>query len=144
MLTSLIASRSPSGPAEPSPIDSPRHNASDSMSHPQTTCDPRRIQECLADSLSEDELAALEAHLEGCAACRESLEQAAARPGDWQSARDFLSSDASLPLPFKKCGDERASVITSLHHPHDRSANAEEIEPATCEPVDDVLSALAP
>src|SRR5262245_35861913 len=111
------------------------------MNNPQTICDPQRIQGCLGDSLSDDELAAFEIHLESCTACRQALERGAAEPCDWKSARDFLSSDTSLPL--KPEADERASAMTSLHRQHDRAPDGEELEPAR-ESVDGVLSALAP
>ena len=41
-------------------------NSKESMNEPLSTCDPRRIDQCLADSLSDEERAAFEAHLESC------------------------------------------------------------------------------
>ena len=87
------------------------------MNEPLSTCDPRRIEQCLADALTDDERAAFEVHLESCPDCRDALESTAAAPGEWQSARTFLSSDA-----------EDAS-----------SADTSEIES-----IDGVLNALAP
>src|SRR5436190_8777166 len=87
------------------------------MNEPLSTCDPRGIEQCLADALTDAERAAFEAHLESCSDCRSALESTAAAPGEWQSARTFLSSDA-----------EDVS-----------SADTSEIES-----VDGVLNALAP
>ena len=81
------------------------------MNDPLSTCDPHRIDQCLADSLSDEERAAFEAHLESCSACREVLESSAAAPHDWQSVRTFLSSDASLPLPLGEGWGEGAGAI---------------------------------
>src|SRR5437016_4647132 len=69
------------------------------MNNPQHICDPRRIEGCLSDSLGSDEREDFEAHLEVCPSCREALESSAAQPADWRQVRDFLSSDANLPLP---------------------------------------------
>src|SRR5215831_12349979 len=66
------------------------------MSQPHNTCDPRRIEGCLADSLGADEMAQFEAHLESCSTCREALESSAAGSADWKSAREFLSSDDAV------------------------------------------------
>jgi serine/threonine protein kinase len=60
--------------------------------HPNTECDPQRISQCLADSLSEDEREAFESHLDACPACRTALEHAAANDAEWSAAREFLSS----------------------------------------------------
>jgi serine/threonine protein kinase len=68
------------------------------MNEFQPTCDPARIQGCLGDSLSDDERAAFEAHLEVCSACRNALEESAAAATDWNDAREFLSSDVALPI----------------------------------------------
>ena len=92
------------------------------MNDPLSTCDPRRIDQCLADSLSDEERAAFEAHLESCTACREALESSAAAPHDWQSVRTFLSSEA----------DEQ------------RTGEFERAEAGENESVDSVLSVLAP
>ena len=57
------------------------------MNDKQLQCDPRRIEQCLGDSLSDHERAEFEAHLESCPACRRALESSAANDGDWQAAR---------------------------------------------------------
>jgi len=62
------------------------------MKHPQTACDPRRIEQCLVDALAESEREAFEAHLDSCDACRAALESRAADAADWSAAREFLSS----------------------------------------------------
>jgi serine/threonine protein kinase len=62
------------------------------MKNPQAECDPRRIEQCLADALSEEERAAFESHLDSCSACRSALERSAAEAADWSAAREFLSS----------------------------------------------------
>jgi eukaryotic-like serine/threonine-protein kinase len=63
----------------------------------QLTCDPRRIEQCLGDSLTDDERAAFELHLESCETCRRALEDHAAAPNDWNAAKQFLSPDESDP-----------------------------------------------
>jgi eukaryotic-like serine/threonine-protein kinase len=101
--------------------------------HPNT-CDPRHIDGCLADSLNDDERAAFEAHLEVCSACRQSLEERAAAPTDWQEARDYLSSDVALPVA---AGDGSGRGGPSR-------ADAETTENVQQEAVDGVLNILAP
>src|SRR5689334_17984965 len=66
------------------------------MKNPQAECDPRRIEQCLADALSEDERAAFESHLDSCSDCRAALERSAAEASDWSAAREFLSTDQPL------------------------------------------------
>src|SRR5690242_16803627 len=63
------------------------------MKNPQLTCDPRRIEQALADALTAEERGAFELHLESCPACRRTLEHRAAPPDDWQAAKEFLSPD---------------------------------------------------
>jgi serine/threonine protein kinase len=99
-----------------------RDNAA--MNDRQEICDPRWIDQCLDDSLHDDERAAFEAHLETCSVCREALERRAASATDWQSAREFLSSQASDPPT--RSGEEQ-------HH----DENAVPL-------VDSVLAILAP
>ncbi len=105
------------------------------MNQFQPTCDLARIQGCLGDSLNDDERAAFESHLEVCSACRQALEESAAAATDWKDAREFLSSDASLPM-----GEQRGAV--------DLVGNASDV-PETAEnwqheAVDGVLNILAP
>ena len=64
----------------------------ESMPEKSLTCDPAAIELLFTDRISEDERAALEAHLDGCADCRALLERYAAEPRLWSEARDFLSS----------------------------------------------------
>jgi serine/threonine protein kinase len=92
------------------------------MNEPLSTCNPRRIDQCLADALSDEERAAFEAHLESCSACRQALESSAAAPHDWQSVRTFLSSEA----------DDQ------------RTGEYERAEAGENESVESVLTALAP
>ncbi|HEY2883340.1 MAG TPA: protein kinase, partial [Pirellulales bacterium] len=105
------------------------------MNDPQSTCDPRRIDQCLADSLSDNERAAFEAHLELCPACRQALESSAAAPHDWQSVRTFLSSDAALPLPWGESQGESGRSFAE---------ETDSVDGALNESVDGVLNALAP
>jgi eukaryotic-like serine/threonine-protein kinase len=86
------------------------------------TCDPQRIDQCLHDSLSDEELAAFESHLESCERCRIALESSAAEPTDWHEARQFLSSQEN------QLG----------------SAAGQDLESPQNEYVADVLAALAP
>ena len=81
------------------------------MNDKQIQCDPRRIQQCLGDSLSDNERAEFEAHLESCADCRRALESSAADIGDWQAAREFLSSADSPPLPKGDSSDAATGDI---------------------------------
>ena len=54
-------------------------------------CDPKMIDRLLFHDLSGEEQAALEAHLEVCSTCRETLDGMAAEVSWWREARDFLS-----------------------------------------------------
>jgi serine/threonine protein kinase len=65
--------------------------------HPHAECDPRRIEQCLADALGEEERAAFESHLDSCSDCRAALERCAAEAADWSAAREFLSSHDRPP-----------------------------------------------
>jgi serine/threonine-protein kinase len=119
------------------------------MNLPQPACDPRRIEQCLGDSLSDNERAEFEAHLESCADCRRALESSAADAGDWQAAREFLSSADSLPLPFagegRGGGDERNGTATPSPQPS--PVEGEEVLPTgdvEAASIDDVLAVLGP
>ncbi|HEY2827967.1 MAG TPA: zf-HC2 domain-containing protein, partial [Pirellulales bacterium] len=99
------------------------------MNDHQQTCDPRHIEACLADSLSDEQRCAFEAHLEVCPACRLALEVQAAPPSDWQEAREFLSSDSALPTSAQHGDDDRQL-----------SADPDSAESNRREAVDTVLS----
>src|SRR5206468_2345878 len=91
-----------------------------------------------------------EAHLEVCSTCREALESSAAGPGDWQSAREFLSSDASLHLPrvedspWRREGrGEGVSGFAKTDAPEANRPDGSDAD-ALHEAVDGVLNVLAP
>jgi hypothetical protein len=66
------------------------------MNVQQIACDRPALERLLADRLNDSELAALEAHLDGCPACRQCLDDLAADGTLWQEARGYLTSgDAS-------------------------------------------------
>lgn len=62
------------------------------MNAERDACDARRIDRLLAHELSTEEQAALESHLEVCAACRGALDCMTADASWWHEARDFLSA----------------------------------------------------
>ncbi|HEY2762150.1 MAG TPA: protein kinase, partial [Pirellulales bacterium] len=105
------------------------------MNDNQQICDPAHIEGCLSDSLSDDERAAFEAHLEICPACRQALEERAAVATDWNAAREFLSSDVASPIPSASdpmAGDRRAA------------ADSDSAENSQRETVNGVLATLGP
>jgi serine/threonine-protein kinase len=106
-----------------------------SMNNHQQICDPQRIESCLGDSLSDEEQAAFESHLEACSVCRQALEHAAADVFDWQQVREFLSSHAALPL----AENQREKEPTG-----DKSDPSDSVEAIQREAVDGVLAILAP
>jgi serine/threonine protein kinase len=105
------------------------------MNDSSNICDPRHIEACLADSLNDDERAAFESHLEVCPACRQALEESAAGTSDWNEAREFLSSDVSLPL------NEQRGTTDLTGNGADVSETAENWQH---EAVDGVLNILGP
>jgi eukaryotic-like serine/threonine-protein kinase len=84
-------------------------------------CDPHKIEQFLSDQLGPREQAALEAHLEACAACRETLESLTADVSWWREARDHLSNPSSAAdssatatapwLAYSDEAEERGSLI---------------------------------
>ncbi|HTQ39041.1 MAG TPA: protein kinase [Pirellulales bacterium] len=118
------------------------------MNNLQPTCDPRHIEGCLNDSLSDEERSAFEAHLEVCPACRAALELSAGQPDDWQRIRTFLSSDPALPLHGAQLHRAHSGSLSSGEVGHNRadlhSTDSEAVEDAQREAVDSVLSHLAP
>jgi eukaryotic-like serine/threonine-protein kinase len=105
------------------------------MNNHSSICDPQRVEGCLSSLLNDEEQSAFEAHLEVCSVCRQSLEGRAAPAADWQSAREFLNSDAKLPLAPKSNSD--SYCVAS-------SADLDSAETHQREAVDAVLSILAP
>jgi serine/threonine-protein kinase len=114
------------------------------MSQPHNTCDPRRIEGCLADSLGADEMAQFEAHLESCSTCREALESSAAGSADWRSAREFLSSDDALAMPAKSSWGQSSLQLANTEPPDANRLENPDHDALLHETVDGVLNALAP
>ncbi len=112
------------------------------MNNKQIQCDPRRIEQCLADLLTDNERAEFEAHLEACADCRRALELSAANDGDWQAAREFLSSESALPLQDQV--REQAQGLQPLGLGTPSSGNADATGDLELAPIDDVLAVLGP
>ena len=114
------------------------------MSQPHNTCDPRRIEGCLADSLGADEMAQFEAHLESCSTCREALESSAAGSADWRSARDFLSPEDALAMPARSSWGRSSSQLANTEAPDANRLENRDHDALLHETVDGVLNALAP
>ena len=84
-------------------------------------CDPTKIEQLLSDRLSLPEQAALESHLEECAACRETLESLTADVSWWREARDHLSApssaaDSSATAPWLAYSDEAEERGSLIQH----------------------------
>lgn len=62
------------------------------MNAKRDACDAQWIDRLLAHELSTQQQAALESHLEVCAACRDALDCMTADASWWHEARDFLSA----------------------------------------------------
>lgn len=63
------------------------------MTKPLTTCDEQPIEKYLAGSLDDDAEVALLEHLQTCTQCRERMTSAAADPGTWSDAENFLRTN---------------------------------------------------
>lgn len=60
-----------------------------------STCNSNRIDDFLANDLSDAEQAAFERHLDGCAACCTELQKRTADVAIWENVRRFLNSSGS-------------------------------------------------
>jgi len=114
------------------------------MSQPHNTCDPGRIEGCLADSLGAEEMAQFEAHLESCSTCREALESSAAGSADWKSAREFLSSDDAVAMPARSNWGRSNLQLANTDAPDGQRPENSDHDALLHETVDGVLNALAP
>jgi eukaryotic-like serine/threonine-protein kinase len=114
------------------------------MSQPHPTCDPRRIEGCLADSLGAAEMAQFEEHLESCSTCREVLESSAAGSADWKSAREFLSSDDAVAMPARSSWGRSSLQLANTEAPEGNRLENPDHDALLHETVDGVLNALAP
>jgi len=63
------------------------------MIAPKCDCSRAKLQQLLADQLTETDVANVTRHVEDCDTCRRDLETLAAEPSWWQDARCFLSDD---------------------------------------------------
>jgi len=83
------------------------------MSAYPSTCSADSIEQYLAHSLSDDEQALVEHHLDDCETCRLRIEELAADDGFWLTAQQALSATAEeTVVDSQNLGDPRAS----LHH----------------------------
>src|SRR4051812_20709173 len=108
------------------------------MNEKQTQCDRRRIEQCLGDLLSEQERSDFESHLESCPDCRRELESSAADIGDWQAARDFLSSSSNV---LESSQQWQPQSLSLAGEPAESQRGTSDLELAQ---IDDVLAVLGP
>ncbi len=108
------------------------------MSEKQVQCDPQRIEQCLGDSLSDQERTEFESHLESCPDCRQALESSAADVSQWQAAREFLSSGNVAPVAKQA---QELQPLGLVARSSDEIQPTGDIELAS---IDDVLAVLAP
>ena len=78
----------------------------------QDLCNPKLIDDFLAECLEEHQRRAFEEHLDHCPECCQQLQQKSAVDHLWQEAREYLS-DSDLPLT--SCSDPITERETSAH-----------------------------
>src|SRR4051812_31555031 len=84
------------------------------MTTPLVCPEPAQLRLLLDESLTADERAALEKHLDACAGCRQALERLAGEPASWpEIVRDFRgeSDTGDEPSNTQVVPPEPASAI---------------------------------
>ncbi len=88
---------------------------------PNLTCDPRRIAALLSGEMNAAEQTQLEAHIETCDVCQNTLTASASDVGDWTAAARHLLDDEH---------DGKASVLIPAYRPNHNQPSQADIEHA--------------